>query len=76
MPQPPDDDGLSTLPNGRLLSHLRRIKPDRELAGRIIRELASREGEDAMSINEIADQAKIPRSTAQRWAKNAAEEKQ
>jgi hypothetical protein len=57
----------------RLLTHLQLINPDRELAGKIIREIARREGDQGMSINQIADATGIPRSNLQRWAKKAEE---
>lgn len=74
-PDTPQHDDIFTLGTGRLLTHLQLINPDRELAGKIIREIARREGDQGMSINQIADATGIPRATAQRWAKKAEEGK-
>jgi hypothetical protein len=72
MPHPLDEPaGLSKYTNGWLLSRLRRMRTERPYAAHIIRELNTRDGEDKMSLNEIAEKTGHPRATVQRWAKEA-----
>jgi DNA invertase Pin-like site-specific DNA recombinase len=72
--EPPSEGKLSTHRTGWLLSRLRRIRPDRNrtLAANLIRELASEQREDRMSLNAIAEATGIPRATVHRWASNTA----
>lgn len=67
---PPAKADLAAYSNGWLLSRLRRMKSDRDLAGKIIRVLNSEERDEPLSVNKIAEASGHPRTTVQRWASN------